>query len=54
MKSGVYGADSMTSDLQTDVIPLVIRSKINPSMEMIVKTKRDNHGIILDTSHLWV
>ena len=52
MKSGVYGADRMTSDLQTDVIPLVVRSKINPSMEMIVKTSRANYGMILDASHL--
>jgi len=52
MKLGVYGATSMTSDLQTDASPLVVRSKINPFMEMIVKTSRANHDMSLDASHL--
>ena len=29
----------MNSDLQTDMIPFVVGSKINPSMEIIVKTE---------------
>jgi hypothetical protein len=37
MKLGFYGATSMTAALQ---------------MEIIVKTSRENHGMILETSHL--
>ena len=54
MKSGVYGATGMTSDSYIDVVPLVVACKKGQFMDMIVKTNRDNHVIILDTSHLWV
>jgi hypothetical protein len=52
MKSGLYGTTGMTSDFQTDMVLSLLASKIDQFMEIIVKTSRANHAMILDASHL--
>jgi hypothetical protein len=51
MKSGVYGATDITSDLQTDLVSLGVGMKNDQFMEMIVKTSRNNQDMIPDDSH---